>query len=205
MTDLDPLLKYREQHKHRLNYMPWLYWGLKPKNKAWAVAWQKEYQAYLMEMETVEIGENCFISPLAHIFAEPGRKITIGDNTFIAADCTLHGPLHIGHEVAINHHCILDGGRAGIKLHDQVRIAAYCHLYAFDHGMDLAEPIYKQAVRSKGIEIGKDVWLGAHVGIKDGVKIAEQAVVGMNSVVTKDVAEREVVVGNPAIRIRYRE
>lgn len=205
MTDLDPLLKYREQHKHRLNYMPWLYWGLKPKNKAWAVAWQKEYQAYLMEMETVEIGENCFISPLAHIFAEPGRKITIGDNTFIAADCTLHGPLHIGHEVAINHHCILDGGRAGIKLHDQVRIAAYCHLYAFDHGMDLAEPIYKQAVRSKGIEIGKDVWLGAHVGIKDGVKIAEQAVVGMNSMVTKDVAEREVVVGNPAIRIRYRE
>lgn len=205
MTDLDPLLKYREQHKHRLNYMPWLYWGLKPKNKAWAVAWQKEYQAYLMEMETVEIGENCFISPLAHIFAEPGRKITIGDNTFIAADCILHGPLHIGHEVAINHHCILDGGRAGIKLHDQVRIAAYCHLYAFDHGMDLAEPIYKQAVRSKGIEIGKDVWLGAHVGIKDGVKIAEQAVVGMNSVVTKDVAEREVVVGNPAIRIRYRE
>lgn len=27
----DSLLKYREQHKHRLNYMPWLYWSLKPK------------------------------------------------------------------------------------------------------------------------------------------------------------------------------
>ena len=205
MTDLDPLLKYREQHKHRLNYMPWLYWTLKPKHRAWAEIWQKEYQAYLMEMETIEIGENCFISPLAHIFAEPGRKIIIGDNTFIAADCTLHGPLNIGREVAINHHCILDGGRAGIQLHDQVRIAAYCHLYAFDHGMDFAEPIYKQAVRSQGIEIGKDVWLGAHVGVKDGVKIAQQAVVGMNSMVTKDVAEREVVVGNPARRIRYRE
>ncbi|MBR5557849.1 MAG: acyltransferase, partial [Acinetobacter sp.] len=25
MTESDPLLKYREQHKHRLNYMPWLY------------------------------------------------------------------------------------------------------------------------------------------------------------------------------------
>ena len=205
MTDLDPLLKYREQHKHRLNYMPWLYWKLKPKHRAWAEAWQQDYQAYLMEMETVEIGKNCFISPLAHIFAEPGRKISIGDNTFIAADCTLHGPLEIGCEVAINHHCILDGGRAGIKLHDQVRIAAYCHLYAFDHGMDLATPIYQQAVRSQGIEIGQDVWLGAHVGIKDGVKIAERAIVGMNSMVTKDVAEREVVVGNPAQRIRYRE
>ena len=205
MIDQDPLLKYREQHKHRLNYMPWLYWTLKPKNRGWAEAWQKDYQAYLMEMETIEIGENCFISPLAHIFAEPGRKIIIGDNSFIAADCTLHGPLEIGNEVAINHHCILDGGRAGIQLHDQVRIAAYCHLYAFDHGMDLAQPIYQQPVRSQGIEIGKDVWLGAHVGVKDGIHIDAHAVIGMNSMVTKNVEARAVMAGNPAHFIRYRE
>ncbi|MDM1291669.1 acyltransferase [Acinetobacter indicus] len=205
MTEHDPLLKYREQHKHRLNYMPWLYWSLKPKNRVWAEAWQKDYQAYLMEMETVEIGENCFISPLAHIFAEPGRKISIGDNTFIAADCTLHGPLHIGSEVAINHHSILDGGRVGIKIHDQVRIAAYCHLYAFDHGMDLAQPIYQQPVRSQGIEIGRDVWLGAHVGVKDGIKIGAHAVVGMHSMVTKDIESRAIVAGNPARLIRYRD
>lgn len=204
-SNADPLLKYREQHKHRLNYMPWLYWSLKPKHRIWAEAWQQEYQDYLMAMETVEIGQNCFISPLAHIFAEPGRHIKIGDNTFIAADCTLHGPLEIGNEVAINHHCILDGGRAGIKLHDQVRIAAYCHLYAFDHGMALDQPIYQQAVSSQGIEIGRDVWLGAHVGVKDGVKIAAHAVVGMNSMVTKDIQEREIVAGNPAKLIRYRD
>ena len=200
-----PLLKYREQHKQRLNYMPWLYWRLKPKHREWAEQWQREYQAYLMDMETVEIGENCFISPQAHIFAELGRKITIGDNTFIAADCTLHGPLTIGNEVAINHHCILDGGRAGITLGDQARLAAYCHLYAFDHGMDLAEPIYQQAVRSQGIQVGRDVWLGAHVGVKDGVYIADQAIVGMNSMVTKSVEERQIVAGNPAKLIRYRE
>lgn len=205
MTEHDPLLKYREQHKHRLNYMPWLYWSLKPKNRVWAEAWQKDYQAYLMEMETVEIGENCFISPLAHIFAEPGRKISIGDNTFIAADCTLHGPLHIGSEVAINHHSILDGGRVGIKIHDQVRIAAYCHLYAFDHGMDLAQPIYQQPVRSQGIEIERNVWLGAHVGVKDGIKIGAHAVVGMHSMVTKDIESRAIVAGNPARLIRYRD
>ena len=205
MTQHDPLLKYREQHKHRLNYMPWLYWSLKAKHREWAEAWQKDYQAYLMDMETVEIGKNCFISPLAHIFAERGRKIIIGDNTFIAADCTLHGPLEIGSEVAINHHCILDGGRVGIKIHDQVRIAAYCHLYAFDHGMSLDQPIYQQAVRSQGIEIYRDVWLGAHVGVKDGVTIHEQVIVGMNSMVTKDIQAREVVAGNPAQFIRMRE
>ena len=205
MSEIDPLLKYREQHKHRLNYMPWLYWSLKPKNRVWAEAWQQEYQAYLQAMETVEIGKNCFISPLAHIFAEPGRKIVIGDNTFIAADCTLHGPLEIGSEVAINHHCILDGGRVGIKLHDQVRIAAYCHLYAFDHGVNLDLPVYQQPVRSQGIEIEKDVWLGAHVGIKDGIHIGAHAVVGMNSMVTKNIETREIVAGNPAKFIRYRD
>ncbi|WP_445115513.1 acyltransferase [Acinetobacter sp. WZC-1] len=205
MTEQGALLQYREQHKHRLNYMPWLYWSLKPKNRSWAEQWQHEYQQYLMSVETIEIGENCFISPLAHIFAEPGRKIVIGDHSFIAADCTLHGPLHIGHEVAINHHCILDGGRAGIKLHDQVRMAAYCHLYAFDHGMALSQPVYQQAVRSRGIEIERDVWLGAHTGVKDGVRIAAQAVIGMNSMVTRSVGTREIVAGNPAKFIRYRD
>ncbi len=99
----------------------------------------------------------------------------------------------------------LDGGRAAIKLHDQVRIAAYCHLYAFDHGMQLDRPLYQQPVRSQGIEIEKDVWLGAHVGVKDGIKIGKHAVVGMNSMVTKDVEPYHIVGGNPAKFIRLRE
>ncbi|GAB3044040.1 chloramphenicol acetyltransferase CAT [Acinetobacter apis] len=201
----DPLLKYREQHQHRLNYMPWLYWRLKPKHREWAVAWQKDYQAYLQDMETVHIGENVFISPLAHIFAEPGRPIYIGDHSFIAADCVLHGPLNIGAEVAINHHSILDGGRVGITIHDQARLAAYTHLYAFEHGISLDEPMYQQPVTSKGIIIGRDVWLGAYVGVKDGVIIADHAVVGMNSMVTKNVAEKTIVAGNPARFIKYRD
>ena len=200
----DHLLKYREQHKHRLNYMPWLYWSLKPKHKVWAEEWQREYQQYLMDMETIEIGKNCFISPLAHIFAEPGRKITIGDDSFIAADSVLHGPLDIGSEVAINHHCILDGGKAGIKIANQARIAAYCHLYAFDHGMQMDKPVYQQTVRSQGISVGQDVWLGAHVGIKDGVTICDHAVIGMNSMVTKDVMQNQIMAGNPAQFIRMR-
>ncbi len=194
----DPLLKYREQHKHRLNYMPWLYWRLKDKHLAWAKSWQQDYQVYLQEMEDVEIGENCFISPLAHIFAERGRKISIGNNSFVAADSVLHGPLTIGNEVAINHHCTLDGGRAGIIIADQARLAAYTHLYAFNHGMKMDAPIYDQAVSSKGIYIGRDVWVGADVAIVDGVRIGDHAVIGMNSQVTKDVADFAIVAGNPA-------
>ncbi|MDO4222972.1 MAG: acyltransferase [Acinetobacter sp.] len=204
MTTNDRLLFYREQHKHRLNYMPWLYFSLKDKHKLWAEAWQQEYQDYLQQIETVHIGKNCFISPLAHIFAERGRDIYIGDHTFIAADCFLHGPLNIGNEVAINHHCILDGGRAGITLHDQVRIGAYSHLYAFNHGMARHKPIYQQNNTSQGIEIGRDVWLGSHVGVRDGVHIGDEAIIGMDSMVTKNVEKRAVMVGNPARFVRWR-
>ncbi|MFI8038933.1 acyltransferase, partial [Acinetobacter baumannii] len=44
-----------------------------------------------------------------------------------------------------------------------------------------------------------------HVGIKDGIKIGKHAVVGMNSMVTKDVEPYHIVGGNPAKFIRLRE
>ena len=35
---------YREQHKLRLAYMPWLYPRLKPRHRDWAAPWQAELQ-----------------------------------------------------------------------------------------------------------------------------------------------------------------
>ncbi len=195
---------YRTQHKLRLSYMPWLYWSLKAKHRSWANAWQYEWQQYLQSIETVTIGENCFVAPEAKIFAEPGRPIIIGDNSFIAADCVLHGPITVGHHVSINHHCTLEGGRAGIHIGDHTRIACYSKLFAFNHGQQTHKPISEQGITSKGISIEKDVWIGADVKIVDGVTIGEQAVVGMGSVVTKNVANNDKVGGNPAVNIGHR-
>ena len=189
---------YRQQHKLRLSYMPWLYANLKPNHRSWAQAWQDEWQAYLMAMETIEIGKNCFIAPEARLFAEPGRPIIIGDNSYIAADCVLHGPITLGQSVSINHHVSLDGGRRGIDIGDNTRIAAYSYAYAFNHGMDHNNLIKDQSVSSIGIRIGKDVWIGANTGIVDGVIIGDHAIVGMGSIVTKSVAEYTKVAGNPA-------
>ena len=197
----DPLLKYREQHKKRLSYMPWLYFSLKPKNLAWAQLWQQEYQDYLRSVESIQIGNDCFISPDAQLFAEPNRDIIIGDGSFIAADCVLHGPISLGKKVALNHHCTLDGGRMGIHIGDNTRLAAYCHLYAFNHGMKLDSTIHEQAVSSTGIVIGEDVWLGANVGVVDGVTIHDYSVVGMDSTVTRDVDAYAIMAGSPAKKI----
>jgi len=189
---------YRTQHKLRLSYMPWLYADLKPAYKAWASSWQAEVQAHFQMMETIQIGQNCFIAPEAKLFAEPGRPIILGDNSYIAADCVIHGPVTLGRNVSVNHHATMDGGSKGIHIGDNTRIAAYCQLYAFNHGMVADRLICAQPTHSRGIHIGEDVWLGANVGVVDGVTILAHAVVGMGSQVTRDVDSFKIVAGNPA-------
>lgn len=200
----DPTLKYREQHKQRLSYMPWLYWTLKPAQRKWAQSWQQEIQQYLCDMETVTIEGDCFISPDAKLFAERGRPIIIRDKSFIAADTVLHGPIDIGQHVGINHHVTIDGNRKGVQIGNHCRIAAYSTLIAFNHRIDASQPVHLQGVSSEGIQLEPDVWLGAHSAVTDGVTIQQGAVVGMRSVVTKDVSAYTVVAGNPARPIKKR-
>ena len=52
--------------------------------------------------------------------------------------------------------------------------------------------------------IGNDVWIGECALIKAGVKIGNGAVIGMGSVVTKDIGDYEIWAGNPARLIRKR-
>lgn len=192
---------YRTQHKLRLSYMPWLYASLKPTHKEWAEKWQADIQTYLLTVETIHIGKNCFIAPEAKLFAERGRPIIIGDNSFIAADCVIHGPVTIGNSVSINHHVTMDGGSKGIFIGDHSRIAAHCQLYAFNHGLLPDRLICEQPTISKGIHLGQDVWIGSNVGIVDGIRIEDHAVVGMGSQVTRNVPSFHIVAGNPATQI----
>ena len=189
---------FREQHKLRLSWMPWLWLEAKPSIRAWAEPWQAEIQARLRALEAVEIGEGCFIAPEARIFAEPNRPVRIGDRVTIAAEAFLHGPITLGDDVSINARVSMDGGRAGIRIGAGVRIATDAKLFAFDHGIDPSDEIGRQPVRSQGITIGRDVWIAAGAGVTDGVTIGDHAVVGMGAVVTRDVPAWAIVAGVPA-------
>lgn len=47
------------------------------------------------------------------------------------------------------------------------------------------------------ITIGNNVWLGGNVSIFPGVTIGDNCVIGAGSVVTRDIPESSVAVGNP--------
>lgn len=178
--------------------MPWLYFSLKDKHRAWAEPWQRDIQRHLMAVETIEIAEHCFIAPSARIFGEPGRGVILGPGCAIAADAFLHGPIQLGARVSINARASLDGGAKGITIGDGTRIANGVVIYAFDHGLSPDRNIRDQPVTSLGIRIGEDVWIGANAGITDGVTIGDHAVVAMGAVVTTDVPAFGIVGGIPA-------
>lgn len=52
--------------------------------------------------------------------------------------------------------------------------------------------------------IGNDVWIGSMCMIKAGIQVGNGAVIGMGSVVTRDVPDYEIWAGNPARCIRKR-
>jgi acetyltransferase-like isoleucine patch superfamily enzyme len=76
----------------------------------------------------------------------------------------------------------------------------------FYEGRDSVKAKYSEHKRDpiKTTIIGNDVWIGSNAIIKQGITIGDGAVVGMGSVITKDVEPYSIVGGCPAREIRKR-
>lgn len=105
--------------------------------------------------------------------------------------------VNIGNNVFINHSICMSAA-AGIEIEDNVQIAPQVTILTVNH--DLKNKII---VKCKPVRIKKGAWIGARAIILPGVIIGENAVVGAGSIVTKDVPDNAVVVGNPAKIIKY--
>lgn len=76
----------------------------------------------------------------------------------------------------------------------------------FYEGRDSVSKKFSQFKREplKKTIIENDVWIGQNALIRQGVNIGTGAVIGMGSIVTKDVTPYSIVAGNPAKILRYR-
>ena len=73
-------------------------------------------------------------------------------------------------------------------------ISPYCCIYDHDHNF----PDMLSGYKIKKVEIGSNVWIGAHALVLKGVKIGNNSIIGAGSVVTKDVPPNSIVAGVPA-------
>ena len=64
---------------------------------------------------------------------------------------------------------------------------------------------YDKQIIEKPVKIEDFVWIGANVSIVPGVKLGEGSIIGMGTVLTKDVPDYAIMGGNPGLIIGYRD
>lgn len=109
----------------------------------------------------------------------------VGNFTSIASPCSFMGPC--------NH--------PSIQFRDLVSNYPFNDVpYGESRGINYP----KSGGGQRKITINNDVWIGYDCIIRAGVTIGDGAIVGMKSVVTKDIPSYAVAVGNPLTIIKFR-
>jgi lipopolysaccharide O-acetyltransferase len=156
------------------------------------------------------------ICPNARIIRFPielrGKKyINFGKNLTTGVGCRFEvfsenkKLLHFGNNVQINdyvHICVLEN----VSIGDNVLMASHIYISDNSHGKykggqdDTSPeiPPIKRGYYKNPVIIGDNVWIGEGVVILPGVRIGTASVIGANSVVTKDIPDYSIAVGNPA-------
>lgn len=133
----------------------------------------------------VEVGSNCDFAGVNTIFMSgDNNSIRIGDG--VSTDGDVHFIMAEGTSISVGDDCMF-AKHTNIRTSDQHSI--------FDStGMRTNPP--------RNVQIGRHVWVGASCLIMKGAHIGDGAVVGIQSMVCKDVPPRSVVAGRPAKLIR---
>lgn len=125
-----------------------------------------------------------------------GNNLTV-ESPFL---CDYGYNIEVGENFYANYNCVmLDGAK--ITFGDNVLIAPDCGFYTAGHPIDAAQR-NKGLQYDKPISVGDNVWIGGGVKVMPGVTIGNNVVIGGGSVVTKDIPDNVVAVGNPCRVIR---
>lgn len=132
--------------------------------------------------------------------------IVMGDDCGVYGG-EISGELHIGDCVNLMSPCKIGGSSLHkVVIGSNTWIAPNAYIVPTTHCYKRRDmTISEQGVRGGDIIIGEDCWIGINVVISPGITIGKGAVIGANSVVTRDVPEYAVAVGVPAKVIGSRE
>jgi acetyltransferase-like isoleucine patch superfamily enzyme len=120
-------------------------------------------------------------------------EVEVGWASRIGVSCIVDGPLLVGNYVSIGPHVSLGAGA-----HPLQTAAMYNSPPLFGGRRRALNPAAGTTI------IGHDVWIGAGARVMQGVTVANGAIVGAGSVVTRDVGAYDIVAGAPARRLRSR-
>lgn len=170
----------------------------------------------------IEIRDGCRIGGYANI--EVTERFVVGKGSVIGEHTTIRGrDINLGREFYSNHHAEIGGGSCFEKT-SRLRTGYWCHLGSYtmvntamsvdignEVGMGRFTSIYTHGaylsmangfpVAFAPVRIGHRVWLPQAL-VNPGVTIGDDVVVGVGSVVTKDLPSGCLALGTPCRVVR---
>jgi acetyltransferase-like isoleucine patch superfamily enzyme len=153
---------------------------------------------YVCISQNVDLGRDVKIYAFVNLYG-----CEIGDESKIGTFVEIQAGVKIGQRVKVSSHTFIC---EGVTIEDEAFIG---------HGVMFINDRYPRSTTADGeLQTGED-WVciptlvkrGASIGsnatILCGVTVGERSIVGAGSVVTHDVPDRAIVVGNPARVLRY--
>lgn len=145
---------------------------------------RKELLSELLE----QVGSGVWIE--TPFFCDYGEHISVDANTFINTNCIF-----------------LDDNK--IRIGKNSLIGPYVQIYTASHPLRAAERILPEATwskdkpvyltHSKPVTVGDNVWIGGNTVILPGVRIGSNTTIGASSLVTKDIPDNVLAMGNPCV------
>lgn len=134
---------------------------------------------------------------LRQLFGSAGKNLSIKPGFY----CDMGVNIHVGDDFLTNYNVtILD--MATVTIGNNVWMGPNVGIFAVAHPMEASGRQAKLGI-AKPIKIGNNVWIGGNATVLMGVTIGNNVVIGAGSVVTHNIPDNAVAVGNPARVIRY--
>lgn len=153
------------------------------------------------------VGENVLIEA-PFDYGDHPDKISIGKNSSILKNARISvydSSIDKNNVVVIGEGCYIGANfsilaKEKVIIDDNALIASNVMITSENHGMDPEDstPYMDQGLSGAPVKIGGGCWIGEKVIILPGVEIGRKSIIGAGSVVTKNIPDFSIAVGNPA-------
>ena len=128
-----------------------------------------------------------------------GVRLNGDDWTFrMPSQLVLGNNVHIGNKAYFH-----AGG--GIIIGDNTHISRNVSIYSVNHQYEGIALPYDSKESQKPVVIEENVWIGMNVSIVPGVRIGKGAIIGIGTVVNRNVAPYEIVGTDKTVHIKHRD
>ena len=149
-----------------------------------------------------------FICPGVKFEIGKDAKVVLGRWSWVGNGCKIRaheGEVRIGAKTVIGQECTFSAFQH-ISIGRECIVADRTMFIDFDHGVvEVERPIRLQGIYKRDVRVGNNCWIGYGAAVLRGCTVGDNAIVGTYTVVTKDVPDNAVAVGQPAKVVRMRD